>query len=479
MSRSAYAFAILPLFVFGVSVAISNPPVRMAILDTPLDYGHPEIQAVLDEDLLRNVKLTDEKGEEKTWYVLNQEAKAEFERRLNKNEYKEQVEFFDALNMMSGKPNKDEPLKALQILGRVAKGMFRYTYSREYRSQINLLGGYLHGTHVAGLAVSSLRDVRLINYPITGTKKQLKLSEILAFDPEKVREEARRYHRHLSQVFKENNVRIVNLSIEFTPDSQIPSLKKRAGFFARLALNTVYRSQLLNVARTSSKIMIEELAFMARENPQAVFVFGAGNSKRNLDQGEAHTAQINEPNVIQVASITHEGKRSPFSNWSGSQIEVAAMGGGVLSALVGGGKVHMTGTSMSTPKVSNAIAKVFEENPLLSAPDAIQTFYDKYTVLDEKLADTTIGGRKLIEEGPSAVLKTLEEEVNLSSIDEGKINALIGAVVSKFSDEVGKVILTVKSDGKKHSRITFVKSEGKYHVNIEDISETSCEAAAG
>jgi len=474
MKCFSFGFVLLTAFALWVSTAISNPPVRIAILDSPIDYDHPQIAAVLDEDLLRNIRLTDEYGVEKTWYRLNLEAKAEFERRLDKYSYQQQIEFLDALNVMHAKTRPTTPEERLRTLGRVVKGLFRYAYSAKFRSQLNLTGTYLHGTHVAGISIESLKDVRLINLPILGVSESLKLSEVLRFDPENFRTSMRRNYAHISDVLKKNNVRVVNLSIGSMPSAVVKGLKKKAGIFARLALSSIYRTKVKELATTTVQIMIEEMTAFARQNPQAVFVIAAGNEKRDLEKGEIHTGQIQEPNVVQVASLNHDGARSPFSNWSANHVEIAAIGSGVLGALVGGGSIHLSGTSMATPKVTNALAKIFLESPLLSAADALQVLYEKHSVTDPRLAQVTAGGRKLIEAAANPG-QTLNEELTLTALDEDSIRQLLTTYTDKVKGDVTKLVLTVLVNGKSIGKVTFVRNGSNVETNVENIDLHTCE----
>ena len=74
----------------------------------------------------------------------------------------------------------------------------------------------------------------------------------------------------------------------------------------------------------------------------------------------------NEPTVVSVASINNYGEKSAFSN-HGSDVDVAAPGERVLSAVPGGNSyVERTGTSMVAPMVSAQAALILELNPTIN-----------------------------------------------------------------------------------------------------------------
>jgi hypothetical protein len=62
--------------------------------------------------------------------------------------------------------------------------------------------------------------------------------------------------------------------------------------------------------------------------------------------------------VISVAATDNSGRRASFSQ-SNDKVDIAAPGVSVISTVVGGGYASSTGTSMSTPHVTGAIARVW------------------------------------------------------------------------------------------------------------------------
>jgi subtilisin family serine protease len=110
----------------------------------------------------------------------------------------------------------------------------------------------------------------------------------------------------------------------------------------------------------------------------AVVVVAAGNE--GIDALGVTPANCDY--VITVASNTEENSPSWFSNW-GTPVDFSAPGSMINSTVPGGGFMSSSGTSMSAPHVSAAVAMYILNNPSLS-PEEIRLALRNYvTVPDE------------------------------------------------------------------------------------------------
>ncbi|MBQ0733549.1 S8 family serine peptidase [Aquimarina celericrescens] len=106
------------------------------------------------------------------------------------------------------------------------------------------------------------------------------------------------------------------------------------GFFgSECANNSSYRSALLNLASTGTRIAI-----------------AAGNSSANASSYQP--ACINGTNIYTVASMTCNRGFSSFSNFNMNPIDVIATGSSVTSTYLNGGYATLSGTSMASPHVA-------------------------------------------------------------------------------------------------------------------------------
>ncbi len=113
-----------------------------------------------------------------------------------------------------------------------------------------------------------------------------------------------------------------------------------------------------------------ELAIQHANDAGALFVAAAGNDAESLDSFAHYPASFREPNVIAVAATDERDQLAAFSNYGLTTVSIAAPGTNILSSFAGGGYQVLSGTSMSTPLVSGALALLESEFPALTAEQA-------------------------------------------------------------------------------------------------------------
>lgn len=140
--------------------------------------------------------------------------------------------------------------------------------------------------------------------------------------------------------------------------------------------------------------------------------------------------------VLSVGSINEAGNRDYFTNY-GVRFDVGAPGNAILSTVPGGGYSFQTGTSMSTPQVSGAMALVLAQNPQLSAGQAMEVI--RASARGNK--DSTVKdllGRGLIDVGRAVTDTNLfSARIENVKIFDGNNDGILAA------GETGAVELTV------------------------------------
>ncbi len=155
--------------------------VGVAVIDSPIDYSHPDIISVLDSDLMKSISVIDDKGDEKTWYQINEEAREVFEESLDQGKYRKKLDFLEALVKFRDTDfmNSLEESERKQIERQALFGLVRYKLFRRYKKQMRLIGRYIHGTHIAGIVVSGASDIRLVNIPFLEKRSKQTISRVL------------------------------------------------------------------------------------------------------------------------------------------------------------------------------------------------------------------------------------------------------------------------------------------------------------
>ncbi|HEX2804665.1 MAG TPA: S8 family serine peptidase [Kineosporiaceae bacterium] len=94
-------------------------------------------------------------------------------------------------------------------------------------------------------------------------------------------------------------------------------------------------------------------------------VLAAGGNECQTGDAADYPAAFNLPGELAVAATTSSGVAAAYSN-TGSYVQVAAPGDGILSTYPGGGYAWMSGTSMATPYVAASVALVRAADPALT-----------------------------------------------------------------------------------------------------------------
>jgi subtilisin family serine protease len=256
--------------------------------------------------------------------------------------------------------------------------------------QLGLVGNYVHGTHVAGIAVEGNPWARLINARISfDYKLQPNPCPSMA-----LAQRGARAHQAYVDYFKKHKVRVVNMSWGGSVKGVEDSLEQ-----CGMGQNTEERQKL---ARTYFEIEKKALIKAFSSAPDILFITAAGNSNSDSSFGEFIPASIVLPNLLTVGAVDKAGDEAPFTSY-GPTVKVHANGYQVDSYLPGGTRVALSGTSMASPNVANLAAKILAAKPSLKPEQVI-------TLIQETSESTPDGRRKLIH--PSKAMAKLAALAN-------------------------------------------------------------------
>ncbi|MEO8135151.1 MAG: S8 family serine peptidase [Betaproteobacteria bacterium] len=248
----------------------------------------------------------------------------------------------------------------------------------EYKAaveEIGLVGNWMHGTHVAGIAVAGNPYARLV-------VGRIEYDWHLIPDPCPTRELALREARNQQayvDFFKRNRVRVVNMSwggnvkdiehaLELCNIGKTPDERK-------------------TVARGYFDIQKDALTRAFASAPGILFITSAGNSNEDASFAEDIPAGIVLPNLLTVGAVDKAGDEASFTSY-GPTVAVHANGYQVESLMPGGDKLAESGTSMASPQVTNLAAKILAVNPRLKPADVIALIRDT--------AEKTSDGRRTL-----------------------------------------------------------------------------------
>jgi subtilisin family serine protease len=242
----------------------------------------------------------------------------------------------------------------------------------------SFFGGFVHGTHVAGIALRGNPAARLVVFRFNDN-----LSRELHFPPST--EWAQRMAANFKLIGRfcaEHKVRVVNLSwgdqpsefeewLSRTKANQTPDERKQEA----LALFAIWKQAIIDAMQAA---------------PGTLFVTAAGNSDSDAGFLEDVPSSLQLPNLITVGATNQAGDATSFTSY-GKTVVVYASGYHVESFIPGGKRVRFSGTSMAAPQVTNLAGKLFAVDPALTPEKAKELILEGATPSDD-------GKRKLIDE---------------------------------------------------------------------------------
>ncbi len=245
---------------------------------------------------------------------------------------------------------------------------------RVFFEDLGRWSGYAHGTAVADIA---LRDNGRAEAVVARMEWWHGSPPVPCWTRDLADREAHSV-RDLLEFLVRSGARVVNMSWGRFETSYIQNLEECAPRMPEAERKLLARY-------TVEKIRSELQAGMAGA-PNVLFVGAAGNAGSSLNI-ENPATRFTLANFILVGAVDSSGVLTDYSN-KGSEVSIYANGYRVPARLPGGMQSFATGTSMATPNVANAAAKILAVNAKLSGADL------KTLIL--QTADTNTTGQRLL-----------------------------------------------------------------------------------
>ena len=246
------------------------------------------------------------------------------------------------------------------------------TEMRSYFDEGAVLGGYAHGTHVAGIAAKGNPAIRMAYARMTYDNGNPHMAPTEALESQ----DALMYGEAVTW-FREHKVRVVNMSWWDRPSNYEKDLADNG-----IGKDVTERKAL---ARHYFEMNRDAMLLALKSAPEILFVTIAGNNNTNNAFEETIPSSFRLPNLIVTGAVDQAGDETNFTSY-GDNVAIDADGLAVESVVPGGAKVRMSGTSMAAPEVTNLAAKLLAIDPALTPTEVIG--------LIKAGADTTADGRR-------------------------------------------------------------------------------------
>ena len=226
-----------------------------------------------------------------------------------------------------------------------------------FLEELMLFAVYMHGTHVAGIAVDGNPYARVLGARLTFDHRPVPA-------PPSVEQAKRAGQNYAKTVkyFQQQGVRVVNMSWGWT-FAEIEGMLEANGIGKDAAERREKAREIFNIYKDG---LYEAL----KSAPDILFVTAAGNDDNDVEFDQVIPSSFELPNLLIVGAVDQAGEETSFTSF-GQQVTLHANGFEVESYLPGGSRMKASGTSMASPNVVNLAGKLLAIKPELTPTEVI------------------------------------------------------------------------------------------------------------
>jgi subtilisin family serine protease len=351
-----------------LGVLSSAHAAKIAVIDSGLDYKHE----MFTKNLWTNPnEIEDRRDNDGNGYQDDVHG-------WNFGEQNGMIIDYKYLGTFSADCKKYFDIQGRYFLGQASESDIQWMREKQadkkFLAEMSKFGNFVHGTHVAGIAVRDSRSeamgIKLIPTEVKPFIESLKSSQFVAADKWETLKTAftalasqqMGLLTEIARFADGHKADIANGSFGtgFKQAKMISDLAYRAVFFKKPTAEDSDRAASLFIGA-----LVSEGSKFVAAAPNTLFVFAAGNDGLSNDLYGTSPANIKADNVITVGATYKNEFFAPFSNFGTKMVDIAAPGMLIDSAIPGNDYLKVSGTSQAAPFVANVAARIKEANPKL------------------------------------------------------------------------------------------------------------------
>lgn len=252
---------------------------------------------------------------------------------------------------------------------------------KPFKNKLRIYNSHAHGSHVAGIAVKKNPNARILAIKFLKVKTAItnnvdldapfRLRVNLGQIEEEINKQALkslvRLEKTTAYLFQKK-VRVANGSYGMSSVGADKDIKR---IFNQVLNRDPTDEEKLHFRQEYFTILFDGADEIIRAYPKILFVFSAGNKKKDNDRNYHYPSNIRLNNVISVAAANAD-RLSRTSNYGKNNVDIAAPGVAILSSVPSKTRPNnkflaSSGTSMAAPFVSNIAAQILDINSSLSS----------------------------------------------------------------------------------------------------------------
>lgn len=246
---------------------------------------------------------------------------------------------------------------AAQRVLELQRGITDMNAARALDRNLDAVGEWAHGTHVAGILLAGNPHARLAVFRSAWAGENRLYYERGPTDAELDAERAN--IEHIARFINDQHVRVVNASLGFSMEYVEDALRHERD---RYHNDDEVRAR----ARAVQQRRRENWQWVFEHCPDTLFVVAAGNSNQDVVEYEEVPSANLAPNLLVVGAVDRYGNWATFTNSNPERVRIFDHGVEVDSLVPSGEHVPLSGTSMASPNVANLAGKLVALDPALT-----------------------------------------------------------------------------------------------------------------